>query len=149
MNINHAILHVLDFVACEHTYAREEIDISDKTAKRYVSSHARKALGNLDNKHGQFAPDSMFAQALRDYFADESAFVGLSADIAKFFADEFQHILRARAHGRPLARCRAPGFRDLAPRRRSRNPSHQVPRHPERRRLNFERLLPVGFLEAG
>lgn len=92
MKINHAILHVLDFVACEHTYAREEIDVSDKTAKRYVSSHARKALGNLDNKHGQFAPDSMFAQALRDYFADESSFVGLSADIAKFFADEFQHM---------------------------------------------------------
>ena len=92
MKINHAILHVLDFVACEHTYACEEIDISDKTAKRYVASHARKALGNLDNKHGQFASDSRFAEALRDYFADEASFVGLSADIAKFFADEFQHM---------------------------------------------------------
>ena len=92
MKINHAILHVLDFVACEHTYAREEMDLADKTTKNYVASHARKALGNLDNKHGTFAPDSRFAEALRDYFSGGADFVGLSADIAAFFERELGHM---------------------------------------------------------
>ena len=92
MKINHAILHVLDFVACEHTYAREEVDISDKTAKKYIASHVRKAFGNLDSKHGQFAPDSRFADAVRAYFAGEGGFVELSADIAAYFAGEFEHM---------------------------------------------------------
>lgn len=92
MNINHAILHVLDFVACEHVYAREEMDLADKTAKKYVASQARKALGNLDNKHGEFSAESHFAAALRDYFAGELGFVELSTEIAQFFARELGHM---------------------------------------------------------
>ena len=52
MNINHAILHVLDFVSCENTFSAEEIDLSDKTAKNYVSRLAGKALNDLDAKLG-------------------------------------------------------------------------------------------------
>ena len=92
MNINHAILHVLDFVACEHVYAREEMDLADKTAKKYVASQARRALGNLDNKHGKFSAESHFAAALRDYFAGRLGFVELSAEIAQFFARELGHM---------------------------------------------------------
>jgi hypothetical protein len=92
MKINHAILHVLDFVACEHIYAREEMDLADKTAKKYITSQARRALGNLDNKHGEFAADSHFAAALRDYFAGGLGFVELSAEIAQFFARELGHM---------------------------------------------------------
>ena len=92
MKINHAILHVLDFVACEHVYAREEMDLADKTAKKYVTSQARRALGNLDNKHGAFSEGSHFAAALRDYFAGELGFVDLSTDVAEFFARELGHM---------------------------------------------------------
>ena len=92
MNINHAILHVFDFVACENTFSREEIDLSDKTAKNYVSRHARKALGNLDNKHGEFAGDSHFAEELRAYFAGRVGFVDLSVEIGEFLARELGHM---------------------------------------------------------
>ncbi len=36
MKINHDILHVFDFAACENTFAREEIAADDKTAKNYI-----------------------------------------------------------------------------------------------------------------
>ena len=55
MKINHAILHVFDFVSCVNVYAQEELDLSSKNAKRYVTSHAKKALGNIDSKRGEFA----------------------------------------------------------------------------------------------
>ena len=51
MKINHAILHVFDFVSCVNVYAQEELDLSSKNAKRYVTSHAKKALGNLSLIH--------------------------------------------------------------------------------------------------
>ncbi len=92
MKINHAILHVLDFLACENTFSREEIDPTDKTAKNYVARHARKALGNLDNKRGTFAPDSRFAEELRAYFAGQVGFVELSVEIAEYFAGELAHM---------------------------------------------------------
>ena len=63
MKINHAILHVFDFVSCVNVYAQEELDLSSKNAKRYVTSHAKKALGNIDSKRGEFAENSMFACA--------------------------------------------------------------------------------------
>ena len=55
MKINHAILHVFDFVSCVNVYAQEELDLASKNAKRYVTSHAKKALGNMDSKRGEFA----------------------------------------------------------------------------------------------
>ena len=72
--------------------SREEIDPTDKTAKNYVARHARKALGNLDNKRGTFAPDSRFAEELRAYFAGQVGFVELSVEIAEYFADELAHM---------------------------------------------------------
>ena len=92
MKINHAILHVFDFVACENTFAREEMDLSNKAAKNYVSRLARKALGSLDNKRGAFAPDSHFADELGAYFRNERNFVELSVQIGEFLAQELQHM---------------------------------------------------------
>ena len=61
MKINHAIIHVFDFISCENTFANEEIDLANKTAKNYVLKHANKALTNIDNKRGSFASNSKFA----------------------------------------------------------------------------------------
>lgn len=92
MKINHAILHVFDFIACSNTYAREEIDLSNKYAKGYVTKHARKALNNLDNMRGEFANDSMFAGELRTYFRGERDFVDLSCQIGEYIAGELGHM---------------------------------------------------------
>ena len=88
MKINHAILHVFDFVSCVNVYAQEELDLASKNAKRYVTSHAKKALGNMDAKRGEFAEDSMFAEELRAYFRGQRDFVGLSVQVAEFIAGE-------------------------------------------------------------
>lgn len=92
MKINHAILHVFDFTACENTFSREEIDVADKTAKNYVTRHVRKALGSLDNKHGSFAADSHFAEEIRAYFANQIGFIELSIEIGEFLARELGHM---------------------------------------------------------
>ena len=83
MKINHAILHVFDFVSCVNVYAQEELDLASKNAKRYVTSHAKKALGNMDSKRGEFAEDSMFAEELRAYFRGQRGFVDLSVQVAE------------------------------------------------------------------
>ncbi len=88
MKIEHAILHVLDFVSCVNVFAEEELDLSHKNAKRYVTGHARRALNNIDAKRGEFAPDSMFAEELVAYFRHERDFASLSAQIAEFIGTE-------------------------------------------------------------
>ena len=55
MNINKAILHVFDFTSCVNVFAQTEMDLGNKVAKRYVTSQAKRAVGNLDSKRGTFA----------------------------------------------------------------------------------------------
>ncbi len=90
--INHAILHVFDFVSCVNVFSEEELDLTSKNAKNYVVKHARKALGCIENKHGTFSDDSMFAGELRSYFRGERDFVDLSVQIAQFMATELGHM---------------------------------------------------------
>ena len=88
LKINHAVLHVFDFVSCVNVFSQEELDLESKTAKRYVTSHAKRALGNLDSKRGAFADDSMFAEELRAYFRGQRDFIDLSVQVAEFMATE-------------------------------------------------------------
>ena len=92
MRINHAILHAFDFVSCENAFAQEEIDLHNKNAKNYVQRLATKCLNNLDNKHGEFSPDSLFAPELRAYFAGSRDFAELSQQIGEYLATELGHM---------------------------------------------------------
>lgn len=92
MIINHAILHVCDFVACENTFAAEELDLSQKANKNFTMKHCRKALNSLDNCRGTFAENSGFAGELQAYFAGMRDFISLSTQVAEFIAGEFQHM---------------------------------------------------------
>lgn len=94
MKINHAIIHVFDFIACENAFANEEIDLTNKTAKNYVSKHAVKALGSIDNKRGEFSANSHFAAELRAYYQDQRDFVGLSQAIGQYLVEELGHMER-------------------------------------------------------
>ena len=94
MKINHAIIHVFDFIACENVFANEEIDLTNKTAKNYVSKHAVKALGSIDNKRGEFSANSHFAAELRAYYQDQRDFVGLSQAIGQYLVEELGHMER-------------------------------------------------------
>ncbi|MED9872320.1 MAG: nucleoid-associated protein, partial [Eggerthellaceae bacterium] len=71
LRINHAILHVFDFTSCVNVFSQGELDLESRLIKGYVSKHVKKAFGNIDNKRGEFAPDSMFASELQAYFAGQ------------------------------------------------------------------------------
>ena len=92
MNINNAILHVFDFVSCVNVFAQAPMDLGNKAAKRYVTSQAKRALGNLDSKRGTFAENSLFAEELRSYFRGERDFVGLSQQIGEFIVGELSRM---------------------------------------------------------
>ena len=92
MNINNAILHVFDFVSCVNVFAQAPMDLGNKAAKRYVTSQAKRALGNLDSKRGTFAENSLFAEELRAYFRGERDFVGLSQQIGEFVVGELSRM---------------------------------------------------------
>lgn len=97
MKINHAILHVFDFVACVNTFAQVEMDLSSKNAKNYVTRHAKRTLSNMDNKRGEFASDSMFAEELRSYFRGQRDFVDLSVQIAEYISGEMGRMEKAES----------------------------------------------------
>ena len=88
MNVNNAILHVLDFESCANVFAETPLSLADKTAKRYVTSQAKRTLTNMDRRRGTFEENSSFAAELRAYVRGERDFVGLSTDIAQFLARE-------------------------------------------------------------
>ena len=86
--INHAILHVFDFVSCINVFSQDELDLTDKNVKKYVTSVAKHALGGIDNKRGEFAPDSAFKDELVAYLNGGRDFVDLSTQIAEFISSE-------------------------------------------------------------
>ena len=86
--INHAILHVFDFVSCVNVFSQEELDLSDKNVKSYVQRVAKHALGNIDNKRGEFEAESGFKNELSDYLNGQNNFTDLSLMIAEFLGSE-------------------------------------------------------------
>lgn len=97
IRINHAILHVFDFTSCVNVFSQTELDLEDRLAKSYVTKLARKASSNLDNMHGEFSPDSMFATELRSYFAGDRGFVDLSIQIAEYIAGELGRMSKSES----------------------------------------------------
>ena len=97
LRINHAILHVFDFTSCVNVFSQQELDLESRQVKGYVTKHVKKAFGNIDNKRGEFAPDSMFAGELQAYFAGERDFIGLSTQIAEFVAGELGRMSKSES----------------------------------------------------
>ena len=94
--INHAVLHVFDFVSCVNVFSEDELDLTNKNVKSYVMRIARHALGGMDNRRGEFFPDSGFAAELSAYFKGERDFV------EPFRAGGPVHVRGSRPYGEPL-----------------------------------------------
>lgn len=92
LRVNHAILHVCDFESCVNVFSEEELDLSDRKVKSYVGKTCRKALSSVENRRGEFEPDSSFEGEVRDYFANQVDFVSLSRQCAQFIAEELGHM---------------------------------------------------------
>ena len=97
LRINHAILHVFDFTSCVNVFSQQELDLESRQVKGYVTKHVKKAFGNIDNKRGEFAVDSMFAVELKSYFAGERDFINLSTQIAEFVAGELGRMSKSES----------------------------------------------------
>lgn len=97
LRISHAILHVFDFTSCVNVLSQSELDLESRQVKGYVTKHVKKAFGHIDNKHGEFAPDSMFAAELKRYFAGERDFIDLSTQIAEFVATELGRMSKSES----------------------------------------------------
>lgn len=97
LRINHAILHVFDFTSCVNVFSQTELDMESRQVKSYVTKHVKKAFGNIDNKRGEFAPDSMFASELQSYFAGQRDFIGLSVQIAEFISTELGRMSKSES----------------------------------------------------
>lgn len=97
LRINHAILHVFDFTSCVNVFSQTELDMESRQVKSYVTKHVKKAFGNIENKRGEFAPDSMFANELKSYFAGQRDFIGLSTQIAECVATELGRMSKSES----------------------------------------------------
>ncbi|WP_102372377.1 nucleoid-associated protein [Enorma phocaeensis] len=88
MNINHAILHVLDAESAVNVFSARELALDTRAVKGFVAKHLRRARTAADNRPGTFAEGSAFAGELRRYFFGEREFIDLSHQIAEFLAQE-------------------------------------------------------------
>ena len=43
--INHAVLHVFDFVSCVNVFSEDELDLTNKNVKSYVMRHCQACVG--------------------------------------------------------------------------------------------------------
>ena len=90
MTINHAILHSFDFESGGTYFSDQELDRDNKQVKSYVQRTCRKCLGSAENRHGEFAEGSGFAEEIRAYRKGELGFVELSVQIAQWFWEELR-----------------------------------------------------------
>ncbi len=90
ISIDNAILHVFDFEEGTKHLSESELDLTEKLTKSYVQRRLRACVNSPENKHGQFAEDSGFAEELRVYLSRQIDFVSLSTEIAQFFWEELR-----------------------------------------------------------
>lgn len=88
MNINHAVLHILDFDSGVTVFSQRELELDARTVRSFVTKHLARARSAADNRRGSFAEDSAFAGELKRFFFGEREFMDLSLDVAEFLSQE-------------------------------------------------------------
>lgn len=88
MQINHAVLHVLDFDSAVNIFSERELALDTRAVRSFVTKHLGRARMAADNRRGAFAPESVFAEELKRYFFGEWEFLDLSQQVAEFLAGE-------------------------------------------------------------
>ncbi len=88
MQINHAVLHVLDFDSAVNIFSERELALDTRAVRSFVTKHLGRARMAADNRRGAFAPESAFAEELKRYFFGEREFLDLSQQVAEFLAGE-------------------------------------------------------------
>lgn len=88
MQINHAVLHVLDFESAVNVLSERELALDTRAVRSFVTKHLGRARAAADNRRGEFAENSAFAGELKRYFFGERDFLDLSHEVAEFLSGE-------------------------------------------------------------
>lgn len=88
MQINHAVLHVLDFESAVNVLSERELVLDTRAVRSFVTKHLGRARAAADNRRGEFAENSAFAGELKRYFFGERDFLDLSHEVAEFLSGE-------------------------------------------------------------
>jgi len=90
IEINHAILHILDFTTQLNVLSQQELDLNADMIYGYVFQHIYRTLEDASQHHVSFEETANLLSALRDYRQGKSSFIDLSDAIAERFIGFFQ-----------------------------------------------------------
>ena len=91
MNINHAILHILDAQSAVTVFSEQELALDTRAVRSFVTKHLKRARNAADNRPGSFTEESAFAAELRRYFFGERTFIDLSQQVAEYLTEQLTH----------------------------------------------------------
>lgn len=82
MDINKAILHILDFDSDISVFSQKELDFSSDFVRSFIIKHIEHIQSDSNQKQGEFLPESAFPNVIKRYKSDEINFVEFSNMIA-------------------------------------------------------------------
>ena len=88
MDINKAILHILDFGSNISVYSQRELEIDNSELKKLLFRYLRKVMNDSNQIAGEFYNNSDFARMIEEYNMGNSSFTDFSTDTAKRIYDE-------------------------------------------------------------
>lgn len=87
ININKAILHILDYNSNVTVFSEQELDLASGSVLTFLSKHLEKSQADPNMKSGSFFNDSKFKSELDKYLASDLDFISFSTFIAEKMAD--------------------------------------------------------------
>ncbi|MFC2637392.1 MAG: nucleoid-associated protein [Mitsuokella sp.] len=90
IQVQHAILHILDFHTGTMVYSDAEMPVN-RSVEAFLLKHIERAWSMQEAKPGTFYADSAFAKNLVAYLSDDAGFVAFSKEIAKGLERVFVH----------------------------------------------------------
>ncbi|MGN1382528.1 MAG: nucleoid-associated protein [Eubacterium sp.] len=83
MNIQRAILHIIDFVSGVYLPSQHELDTSSEVVRTYVETHIERSQSESRANLAAFSEDSSFRKLMQDYLDGRKNFVDFTQEIAE------------------------------------------------------------------
>lgn len=83
ININKAILHILDFNSGVTVFSEQELDIASNSVAAFLTKHIEKSYQDQNAKTGTFFPNSKFKEKVTDYLTGMLDFTSFSVYAAE------------------------------------------------------------------
>ena len=83
ININRAILHILDFKSGVTVFSQQELDRESNSVISFLTKHIEKSYTGQNAKSGTFYPNSKFKSQMSEYIAGTLDFISFSVYAAE------------------------------------------------------------------